>query len=76
MIGTYSTIPELSWTVIAERSLDSARIDAGVKELTAQALSFVVGVTLGRAPLRISLCAGHHPPDSRLGGIRARHQPR
>jgi HD-GYP domain-containing protein (c-di-GMP phosphodiesterase class II) len=46
MIGTYSTIPELSWTVIAQRSLDEARIDAGVQELTAQALSFVVAVTL------------------------------
>ncbi|HUO33608.1 MAG TPA: HD domain-containing phosphohydrolase [Candidatus Acidoferrum sp.] len=46
MIGTYSTIPELRWAVIAQRSLDDARIDAGVKELTAQALSFVVGVTL------------------------------
>jgi HD-GYP domain-containing protein (c-di-GMP phosphodiesterase class II) len=46
MIGTYSTIPELGWTVVAQRSLDEARIDAGVKELTAQALSFVVGVTL------------------------------
>jgi len=45
MIGTYSTIPELRWAVIAQRSLDEARIDAGVKELTAQALSFVVGVT-------------------------------
>ena len=46
MIGTYSTIPELRWAVIAQRSLDEARADAGVKELTAQALSFVVGVTL------------------------------
>ncbi|MGA7224441.1 MAG: HD domain-containing phosphohydrolase [Candidatus Acidiferrales bacterium] len=46
MIGTYSTIPELGWTVIAQRSLDEARIDAGVNELTAQALSFVVAVTL------------------------------
>jgi HD-GYP domain-containing protein (c-di-GMP phosphodiesterase class II) len=46
MIGTYSTIPELSWTVIAQRSLDEARIDAGVQELTAQALSFVMVVTL------------------------------
>ena len=46
MIGTYSTIPELGWAVIAQRSLDEARIDAGVNELTAQALSFVVGVTL------------------------------
>ncbi|MGB8540558.1 MAG: HD domain-containing phosphohydrolase [Candidatus Acidiferrales bacterium] len=46
MIGTYSTIPELRWAVIAQRSLDEARIDAGVHELTAQALRFVVGVTL------------------------------
>ena len=34
MIGTYSTIPELGWAVIAQRSLDDARIDAGVQELT------------------------------------------
>ncbi len=46
MIGTYSTIPELGWAVIAERSLDEARIDAGVSELTHQALTFVVGVTI------------------------------
>jgi HD-GYP domain-containing protein (c-di-GMP phosphodiesterase class II) len=46
MIGTYSTIPELGWAVIAERSLGEARIDAGVAELTHQALSFVVGVTI------------------------------
>ncbi|HKD64297.1 MAG TPA: HD domain-containing phosphohydrolase [Candidatus Acidoferrales bacterium] len=45
MIGTYSTIPELRWAVIAERGLDEARIDAGVQELTTQALTFVVGVT-------------------------------
>jgi HD-GYP domain-containing protein (c-di-GMP phosphodiesterase class II) len=46
MIGTYSTIPELGWAVIAQRSLDEARIDAGVAELTHQALTFVVGVTI------------------------------
>ncbi|HEV3253450.1 MAG TPA: HD domain-containing phosphohydrolase [Candidatus Acidoferrales bacterium] len=46
MIGTYSTIPELRWAVIAQRSLEKARIDAGVQELTAQALQFVVGVTI------------------------------
>ncbi len=46
MIGTYSTIPELRWAVIAQRSLGEARIDAGVQELTKQALSFVVGVTI------------------------------
>jgi len=45
MIGTYSTIPELRWAVIAQRGLDNARLDAGVRELTAQALSFVVVVT-------------------------------
>jgi HD-GYP domain-containing protein (c-di-GMP phosphodiesterase class II) len=45
MIGTYSTIPELGWAVIAQRSLDAARVDAGVNELTAEALRFVVGVT-------------------------------
>ncbi|MBZ5695795.1 MAG: HD domain-containing protein [Acidobacteriia bacterium] len=45
MIGTYSTIPELRWAVIAERSLDDARKDAGMTELTAEALRFVVGVT-------------------------------
>jgi HAMP domain-containing protein len=44
MIGTYSTIPELRWAVIAQRSLDDARIDAGVAELTDEALRFVVGV--------------------------------
>src|SRR5580693_3524998 len=33
MIGTYSTIPELRWAVIAQRGLDNARLDAGVKEL-------------------------------------------
>ncbi|HEY0703235.1 MAG TPA: HD domain-containing phosphohydrolase [Candidatus Acidoferrales bacterium] len=46
MIGTYSTIPELGWAVIAERSLDEARVDAGVTELTHQALTFVMGVTV------------------------------
>jgi len=45
MIGTYSTIPEMRWAVIAQRSLDDARADAGVQELTTQALSFVLGVT-------------------------------
>ena len=46
MIGTYSTIPELGWAVIAQRSLDDARVDAGVQELTAQALRFVMVVTV------------------------------
>ncbi len=46
MIGTYSTIPELHWSVIAQRSMDDARSDAGVSELTSAALRFVLGVSL------------------------------
>ena len=46
MIGTYSTIPELHWAVVAQRSLAQARVDAGVQELTAQAMRFVIAVTL------------------------------
>ncbi|MBZ5540157.1 MAG: HD domain-containing protein [Acidobacteriia bacterium] len=46
MIGTYSTLPEVDWAVIAQRSLAQAREDAGVKELNRQALIFVVIVTL------------------------------
>ncbi len=46
MIGTYSTLPELNWAVIAERSLKQARADAGVNELNRQALAFVTIVTL------------------------------
>ncbi|MGB6429101.1 MAG: HD domain-containing phosphohydrolase [Candidatus Acidiferrales bacterium] len=42
MIGTYSTIPDLNWAVVAERSLEVAREDAGVNELNAQALRFVL----------------------------------
>ena len=45
LMGTYSTIPDLAWTVIAQRSLEEARVDAGVKELNAQALTFVLVVT-------------------------------
>jgi putative nucleotidyltransferase with HDIG domain len=46
MIGTYSTFPEVNWAVIAQRSLDQARADAGVTELNRQALAFVTVVIL------------------------------
>jgi HD-GYP domain-containing protein (c-di-GMP phosphodiesterase class II) len=46
MIGAYSTIPELRWAVISQRSLEKASIDAGVQDLNTQALRFVIGVTL------------------------------
>jgi len=46
MVGTYSTFPEINWAVIAQRSLDEARADAGVNELNRQALAFVSIVIL------------------------------
>jgi methyl-accepting chemotaxis protein len=45
MIGTFSTIPALRWAVVATRSMEQARIDAGVRELTSDALRFVIGAT-------------------------------
>src|SRR5712675_1167418 len=46
MIGTFSTLPELNWAVVAQRSLAQARDDAGVTELNRQALAFVSVVIL------------------------------
>jgi len=45
-IGTYSTLPEVNWAVIAQRTLAEARTDAGVNELNQQALTFVSVVVL------------------------------
>jgi HD-GYP domain-containing protein (c-di-GMP phosphodiesterase class II) len=38
MLGTFSPIPEMRWAVIAQRSLADAQADAGLPELTRQAL--------------------------------------
>jgi HD-GYP domain-containing protein (c-di-GMP phosphodiesterase class II) len=46
IVGTYSTFPEVNWAVIAERSVNQARADAGVTELNRQALAFVSVVVL------------------------------
>jgi putative nucleotidyltransferase with HDIG domain len=46
MVGTYSTFPEVDWAVIAERSVNDARDDAGVSDLNRQALAFVSVVVL------------------------------
>jgi HD-GYP domain-containing protein (c-di-GMP phosphodiesterase class II) len=66
MLGTYSTIPELRWAVIAQRSLAYAREDAGVNELTAQALRFVVGVMIVALSLGYLFAVGITGPISRL----------
>ena len=46
MIGTFSTLPEANWAVVAQRSLNQARDDAGVTDLNRQALAFVSVVVL------------------------------
>jgi putative nucleotidyltransferase with HDIG domain len=46
MVGTFSTLPELNWAIVAQRSLSQARDDAGVSELNRQALAFVSVVVL------------------------------
>jgi putative nucleotidyltransferase with HDIG domain len=46
MIGTYSTLGELEWAVVAERSLGEARDDAGFADLNRQAFAFVSVVVL------------------------------
>jgi putative nucleotidyltransferase with HDIG domain len=46
IIGTYSTLPDVNWAVIAQRSLNQAQTDTGVTELNRQALAFVSVVIL------------------------------
>ena len=62
MIGTYSTIPDLGWAVIAQRSLDQAREDAGVSELNDQALAFVMVVTFAALILGYIFAVGISTP--------------
>jgi HD-GYP domain-containing protein (c-di-GMP phosphodiesterase class II) len=62
MVGTYSTIPDLNWAVVAQRGLDQAREDAGVKELNAQALKFVIVVTFAALVLGYLFALGISTP--------------
>jgi HD-GYP domain-containing protein (c-di-GMP phosphodiesterase class II) len=62
MVGTYSTIPDLNWAVVAQRSLDKAREDAGVTELNAQALKFVVVVAFTALVLGYLFAVGISTP--------------
>ncbi len=61
-IGTYSTFPELNWAVVALRSLDQAREDAGVKELNTQALKFVLVVMFAALILGYLFAVGISTP--------------
>jgi HD-GYP domain-containing protein (c-di-GMP phosphodiesterase class II) len=62
MIGTFSTIPDLGWAVVVQRSLEQARDDAGVKELNAQALTFVLVVTFAALILGYLFAVGISTP--------------
>jgi HAMP domain-containing protein len=62
MIGTYSTIPDLNWAVVAQRSLENAREDAGVKELNAQALKFELVVIFAALILGYLFAVGISTP--------------
>jgi HD-GYP domain-containing protein (c-di-GMP phosphodiesterase class II) len=62
VIGTYSTIPDLGWAVIAQRSLGEARDDAGVSELNAQALTFVIVVAFAAVTLGYVFAVGISTP--------------
>src|ERR1700730_6538594 len=62
MIGTYSTIPEVNWAVIVERSLNQARADAGVNELNRQALIFVTVVIFAAVLLGYFFAVGISTP--------------
>ena len=62
VIGTYSTVPDLGWAVIAQRNLEEARDDAGVSELNAQALAFVVVVAFAALILGYLFAVGISTP--------------
>jgi putative nucleotidyltransferase with HDIG domain len=62
MIGTYSTLPEANWAVIAQRSVKQARADAGVNELNRQALAFVAVVVFAAILLGYFFAVGISTP--------------
>lgn len=62
MIGTYSTIPDLGWAVIAQRKLEDAREDVGVTELNEQALKFVFVVAFAALILGYLFAVGISTP--------------
>lgn len=62
MIGTYSTVQDMNWAVIAQRSLDDARVDAGVSELNRQALTFAAVLTIAALLLGYLFAVGITTP--------------
>jgi HD-GYP domain-containing protein (c-di-GMP phosphodiesterase class II) len=66
MMGAYSTMPELNWAVISQRSLEKAREDAGVNELNKQALTFVLVVSFAALILGYLFAVAISTPIRRL----------
>ena len=62
MIGTYSPVQNLNWAVIAQRSLEDANVDAGVQELTKQALAFAGVLTFAALLLGYLFAVGITTP--------------
>jgi putative nucleotidyltransferase with HDIG domain len=46
MLGTYSPVRELNWAVIAQKSLEKAREDAGVPDIKRTARKYMFGLVL------------------------------
>src|ERR1700676_2286846 len=67
MIGTFSTLPEINWAIVAQRSLSKARDDAGVPELNRQALAFVSVVVLAAVLVGYFFAVGISGPIRGLG---------
>jgi HD-GYP domain-containing protein (c-di-GMP phosphodiesterase class II) len=66
MMGAYSTMPELNWAVVSQRSLEKAREDAGVNELNKQALTFVLVVSFAALILGYLFAVAISTPIRRL----------
>jgi HD-GYP domain-containing protein (c-di-GMP phosphodiesterase class II)/sensor domain CHASE-containing protein len=68
MIGAYSTMPELNWAVVSQRSMEKAREDAGVNELNKRALTFVLVVTFAALVLGYLFAVAISTPIRELAG--------
>jgi putative nucleotidyltransferase with HDIG domain len=66
MIGTFSTVPELHWAVVAQRRVNDMRAVSGIDELNAQALRFMAAMVLISGALAYFFAHGITRPISHL----------
>jgi HD-GYP domain-containing protein (c-di-GMP phosphodiesterase class II) len=62
MLGTFSSIPDMRWAVIAQRSLTDAQADAGMPELNRQALLIALALTLAALAIGYFFAVGISTP--------------